>query len=79
MASNQFTVLGTYTANQYKGYSFLITSGTQLNKQGCILYNSTNIINTDNSIGGTPAVGDAYAITLLSTVDGTHPSSQGHI
>lgn len=70
-----------WTGNQYKGYSVIITSGAQANKIGCLLYNTNaGIMNTASLISGTaPAVGDSYAITILSTIDGTHPSSQGHI
>lgn len=75
----QWTVSNTFTANQYKGWSFVVTSGAATGKQGCILWNSTNIINISTTISTNTASGDSYKITLLSTIDGTHPSTQGHI
>lgn len=79
-ASNyQWTVSNTFTANQYKGWNFVMTSGAAVGKQGCIFYNSSNIINVSTAIGATTANGDSFKLTLLTTVDGVHPSTQGHI
>ena len=85
-ASYQFTDgAKSMTAQTYAGYNFLMTSGVAAPSasvvgQGCISWNNATTFNTNNSsIGATPAVGDAYAICSLSTIDGTHPSTTGHI
>jgi len=85
-ANYQFTDSGKSMAAQaYAGYNFLMTSGVAAPSasvvgQGCISWNNATTFNTNNStIGATPTVGDAYAICSIGTIDGTHPSTTGHI
>lgn len=78
--TNQFVDTSkNFTANAYKGYSLLVTSGAAINKTMCIGWNNTNTINTYSSIGATAAIGDSYSIVNLSTIDGIHPTTQGHL
>ena len=67
------------TANQYKGWNLVITSGAAINQQNCISYNSNNLYNLQGDLTTSPTVGDSYKITQLATVDGTHPASWGHV
>lgn len=80
-SNSQFTDnTKSWTRQAYKGNCVIVTSGAQANKLGCIFYNdATGTMNTGSSIGGTPSIGDAYVITNVATIDGTHPSSWSHV
>jgi len=69
-----------WTANQYKGWDIVWTSGANIGKTASLYFNdATGTINIGGQLGVTPSPGDTWIITKLGVADGVHPSSTGHI
>lgn len=64
-----------WTQNQWKGWDLLVTSGAAAGQGQNILYNTATAINFGGSFSTTPATGDSYILTQMSTHDGTHPAA----
>lgn len=67
-----------FTQDQYKGYVLRMTSGAANNINTTIYANTPTALST-LSISPAPASGDTYQIYQSYTIDGTHPTSLGHM
>jgi hypothetical protein len=68
-----------WTANQYKGYNALVTSGLAAGQGGGIYYTTAVGFMDLTGMSVSPAAGDSYMIYDRVTLDGVHPSSRGHV
>lgn len=69
----------TTTLDQWRGYYMRMTSGAASGNQSAVIYNvASGIFTLNAAITGSPSVGDSYQICMVSTLDGTHPSTESH-
>lgn len=62
----------------YRGYRIRFTSGTLSGVFVDVSQQTSGGAMTTAGFGGTPGIGDSYALEFGSTSEGTHPSTWGH-
>ena len=72
-----------WTANAYKGYTarIITCSGVPaaVGQVRCIAFNTVTQLNFNDAWTNTPDGTATYDVRLVTTQDGVHPSSQGHL